>query len=234
MIIVTGDTHGSIDFSKLNSANFPEGKNLTKNDYVVILGDFGFLWSHELTKEEEWYLDWFEQKPWTTLFIDGNHENFDRLNVLDQIEMFDGIVGKVSNSVYHLKRGYVYTIDGKKIFCFGGGTSIDKQHRIENVSWWKEELPTVAETSFALDQLDKHNWDVDYIFTHTAPLLLIENEIDDDLVFSKSEPDCLTVFLDTIWGKCLYRKWHFGHFHLDKVYCDGRMIATYYKFYKLN
>ncbi len=38
-IFFTGDIHGSIDIQKLNATNFPEGKNLTKDDYVIICGD---------------------------------------------------------------------------------------------------------------------------------------------------------------------------------------------------
>ena len=32
MIYITGDTHGEIDISKLNSKNFPQGNSLTKDD----------------------------------------------------------------------------------------------------------------------------------------------------------------------------------------------------------
>ena len=41
MIFVTGDTHIPLDISKLNSEQFPQQKELTKNDYVIICGDFG-------------------------------------------------------------------------------------------------------------------------------------------------------------------------------------------------
>ena len=34
-IFITGDTHGEIDFGKLSSKEFPIGKTLTKNDYVI-------------------------------------------------------------------------------------------------------------------------------------------------------------------------------------------------------
>ena len=44
MIFLTGDTHIPIDVSKLNTKNFPEQKNLTSDDYVIILGDFGLYW----------------------------------------------------------------------------------------------------------------------------------------------------------------------------------------------
>ena len=44
MIYVTGDTHIDQDISKLNAKSFPKQKDLTKNDYVIICGDFGGVW----------------------------------------------------------------------------------------------------------------------------------------------------------------------------------------------
>ena len=43
-LFVTGDLHGDHDWSKLNTENFPIQKELTKDDYVVVLGDFGAVW----------------------------------------------------------------------------------------------------------------------------------------------------------------------------------------------
>ena len=36
MIYVTGDTHANIDIAKLNTTKFPQQKELTKNDFVII------------------------------------------------------------------------------------------------------------------------------------------------------------------------------------------------------
>lgn len=44
MIYITGDTHGNIDNKKLNDINFPIQKTLTKNDYVIVVGDMGIVW----------------------------------------------------------------------------------------------------------------------------------------------------------------------------------------------
>mgnify|MGYP002975395777 CR=1 FL=1 len=44
MIYVTGDTHANIDIAKLNTTKFPQQKELTKNDFVIICGDFGLCW----------------------------------------------------------------------------------------------------------------------------------------------------------------------------------------------
>ena len=65
MIFVTGDTHGDW-MTRLNSRSFPEGVGLTKDDYVIICGDFG-LW-HD-TKEEKYNLEWLDSKLFTTLFV---------------------------------------------------------------------------------------------------------------------------------------------------------------------
>ena len=60
--------------------NFPEQKEMTKDDYVIICGDFGGIWSVDaLNREERWLLDWLEEKPFTTLFVDGNHEYFEEI-----------------------------------------------------------------------------------------------------------------------------------------------------------
>ena len=40
MIYLTGDCHG--DYRRMSSANFPEQKEMSKEDYVIITGDFGF------------------------------------------------------------------------------------------------------------------------------------------------------------------------------------------------
>ena len=46
MIYVTGDTHIPIDIHKLDDDAFMEQKNLTKDDYVIICGDFGGVWGN--------------------------------------------------------------------------------------------------------------------------------------------------------------------------------------------
>lgn len=79
MIYITGDCHG--DFKKLNTQNFPNQREMTKDDFVIICGDFGGVWDKDgESSSEKWWMKWLEAKPFTTLFVDGNHENFDRLS----------------------------------------------------------------------------------------------------------------------------------------------------------
>ena len=44
MIYVTGDTHA--DFKRFSTNNFPEQREMTKYDYVIVCGDFGGIWDY--------------------------------------------------------------------------------------------------------------------------------------------------------------------------------------------
>lgn len=150
MIYITGDIHRNpVRFS---SRFFPEGKDMTKDDYVIVCGDFGLIWDYEEeSSEEKYWLDWLDNKPWTTLFVPGNHENYDRLYGIDDPMLLKcwlynnlteeqkdrlfvgypektwhgGVVRELRPSVLMLDRGYVFELCGKKFFSFGGASSHD-------------------------------------------------------------------------------------------------------------
>ena len=120
IVYITGDTHG--DFRRFSTNIFPEQKQMTKDDYVIICGDFG-IWND--SPEERHWLDWLNEKPFTTLFVDGNHSNFDRLYAMPVDEWYGGKVHFIRNSIIHLMRGQVFEIAGKHIFTMGGASSHD-------------------------------------------------------------------------------------------------------------
>jgi len=209
MIFVTGDTHIPIDIGKLSSKKWEQGNSLTKNDFLIILGDFGLLWNNAPDKEEIYWKNWLDNKPWTTLFISGNHENHDRIAQLEEIQMFGNIVGKVSDSIFHLQTGRIYTIDGKEFFCFGGAESTDKHLRIEGKNWWSQETATMEEINRALDSLENKSF-VDIILTHTLP---------NDLVPFWRKTKCPTSsFLQHIFETMNWNNWFCGHFHMNEKF----------------
>lgn len=121
IIWVTGDTHGDW-IHRVNMDSFPEQREMSKDDYVIILGDFG-IWRD--SPQQRWYLNWLEERNFTTLFIDGNHENYDILDSYPVEEWHGGKVHFIKPSVIHLMRGQVFDIDGLKFFTFGGASSHD-------------------------------------------------------------------------------------------------------------
>ena len=224
MIYITGDTHIPVDIQKLSAKRFSEQKEMTKSDYVIICGDFGGVWDG--SNEEKYWIKWLKSKNFTTLFIDGNHENFDMLYNLPKIEFGASIVNKVDDGIYHLIRGNSYNIDGKKFFVFGGASSHDKEHRVERKNWWKEEMPNDQEYKNAEKNLEKNNFRFDYVITHAAPTS-IQNEIAP--TYNTNE---LTEFLEKTKNSVTYKKWFFGHYHKD-VDCNERFTAIFDKIYKI-
>jgi hypothetical protein len=213
-IWITGDTHGDIDIRKLATDNWREGTKLAKSDFLIVAGDFGLVWDLVKSGERErHWVNWLTNKPWTTLFIDGNHENFDRLYKLPEVEMFGATVGQLNESIFHLKRGQIYTIEGKTFFTMGGGHSIDKEHRREFISWWKEEVPTYSERSFALDNINKFGNSVDYIITHIAPTTIL-NKLDSLLPYIDEYNNFLNIFIYSD-NEIQYKHWYFAHYHVD-------------------
>lgn len=55
MIFITGDIHG--DPARFSVDEFPVQNEMTREDYVIICGDFGMLWSLKENKEENEQLD---------------------------------------------------------------------------------------------------------------------------------------------------------------------------------
>lgn len=247
MVYVTGDTHA--DFSRFGKKRFEAQKEMTRDDTVIVCGDFGGIWAD--TKEERAKLDWLSEKNFTLCFVDGNHESFDRL-YSDEFEIVDfhgGKAHKIRDNIYHLMRGYVFEFDGKKFFAFGGASSHDiqdgildkddfateqdfmkvynlwrllgRRFRINHLSWWKEELPSMEEMERGLETLKKNNWEVDYVISHCPP-----QEVCSSMGFHES--DRLTKYFNELLRNGLkFEEWHFGHLHFDE-----RIWGKYYIHYR--
>lgn len=76
MIYATGDLHGNS--LRFQPQYFPEQAEMTKDDYMIVCGDSGCVWNGD--KSDDPQLNRLEALPFTVLFVDGNHENFDALN----------------------------------------------------------------------------------------------------------------------------------------------------------
>lgn len=215
MIYITGDTHS--DFSRFTEENFPIQSEMTKDDYVIICGDFGGVWtSEEESNREKDALDWLNERNFTRLYNNYPIE-----------EWHGGKVHKIRDSILHLMRG-----DDKKIFAFGGAQSHDIQDgilnldeeekiyeyrkrgayfRIRDFSWWDLELPTNEEMTNGIKNLEKVNYKVDYIITHCC-----STSIQAMLGGGRYKKDILTDYLQKISEKCEFKKWYFGHYHSNR------------------
>ena len=231
MIYVTGDCHGR--YKRFIKKRFPEQLAMTKQDYVIVCGDFG-LWDE--SEEQQFYRKWLETRNFTLLWVDGNHENYDLLKTYEITEWKGGKVQVISPSIIHLMRGQVYEIDGFKIFTFGGARCHDIQggvlerddehleekirelerkrlfYRINHESWWEEEMPSEEERNEGLRNLKRYQNEVDYIITHCAPTSIQNYFSDGDY-----EVNELTDYFEMLKGTVKFKRWYFGHYHSNRI-----------------
>lgn len=224
-LYITGDTHGDIDFHKLNTCNFPEQKSMSpETDFVLVCGDFGAVWDGG--KNDKYLQKWYNEKPWTTLFVDGNHEQHDLLDGYPVADWCGGEVHKISDKIIHLMRGQIYTIEGKTFFTMGGATSHDKMYRKEGVSWWTREMPSDEEYEEGLQNFNKIGNKVDYIISHCAP-----DQLQGQIAYWY-EHDKLTNYLELVRQTVEFDHWYCGHYHIDKDF-GSKYTVLYNKVVKL-
>jgi hypothetical protein len=217
-VYVTGDVHGRAGLPRLLGITGPGPRDL-----LVVLGDFGLIWNG--SAEERRDLERLRALPFTILFVDGNHENFDLLARLPVVPLFGGSAGKVTDRLYHLRRGEVYEIRGRTIFVFGGGYSKDHAMRTPGLDWWAAEAPTEAEKDLARRNLDRRGWKVDFVLTHVPDMgdqkqIAARFGVDPDF-------DETAVFLERLKPYLAYGAWYCGHFHTDfQMNPKDRIVAT--------
>ena len=251
-IYLTGDTHG--DFSRFAPDAFPDQENLSKQDYMIICGDFGGVWDD--SPEERRQLNHLDALPFTTLFISGNHENFDLLASYPMETWRGGQVRVIRPSVRLLTRGQIFDLSGKKFFTMGGASSrkipilkpddclshaksrlydiLKRPYWIERVNWWPDEMPNELEYQSARENLDASQWRVDYIITHCAPTS-IQNLLDLRKANAKGSylPNKFTDFLDEIKTRSRFRLWFLGHYHGNAM-LENQFLILYDRIVRLN
>lgn len=234
MIYITGDTHG--EYGRFSNRRMKkQGMELGESDYVIVCGDFGLCWSKD--KTFDYNCKFFEEKKYTTLWIQGNHENYDMIAEYPVEEWHGGKVRHiVRDKIILLERGQVFEIEGKTFFTFGGASSHDIQggvldrddidfddrrkviksglpFRIKHESWWEQELPNEDELEEGRKNLTAHDYKVDYVITHCCATSI--QEVIDKGPGHLLKPDILTDYLQEIEEKLGYKHWFFGHYHME-------------------
>ena len=214
MIFITADTHGELE--RLTDKKL---KFIKKYDTLIVLGDFGFVWNGD--KQQEKNLKKISNLPFRVLFIDGYNENFTALEQYPDT-VYHGAQAKeiCPGQVYYIKRGEVLEIEDLKLLCFGGADDY-----IDDV--FSDYPPCKEDFDRCTANLERHNWKVDYILTH-SPSGNINRFINmDSFTFGN-----LFDYLDEVGTKTDYKKWYFGFYHKDK-YISSKAQAVYTDVYKI-
>lgn len=199
MIYITGDTHGDYDAFCARKL-----KGLKKGDKLIITGDFGFIWDN--SPEEQKILKKLGKKKYDILFVEGANENFERLRAYREVDLYLSKGLKIDRNIYCLKRGEIYTIDGKNIFALGGGMPPYADELTSELA-----MPTDEELERAVENLSKFGRKVDLIITHEAPASVKK------LIDPSAKINDLNLFLDTLLHNIRFSHWYFGSLHQDRT-----------------
>jgi len=247
MIYITGDTHNIIDMHNASAKQMKRYCGLQNVDYsditnLIILGDFGLPWFecpvdekgiHPEDKQDRYLLKWYKEKPFNVLAVMGNHDNYNMIEKLPEVEMFGNKVLKVSDNIFYFKRGEFYEIEEKSFLVLGGAQSHDKEIRTIDINWWKQEEWTTKEQLDCLNLMKEHGNKVDYVLSHTGPtegiMCLPEMQRLPDFM-RDIDKDSTVVFNDEVNSRIEYKKWFFGHWHHDWGY-DHRNESKYVPLY---
>lgn len=212
-LFLTGDTHGRWDCDKIFNFNEAHKDELTKEDVMFILGDFGAIFQRE-NKE---LLDKYEACNFATFFLAGNHEDYHLLNQYPKqyIEAYGCMTRAIRpGSIYMVMNGEVCSFfDDYNFLVMGGATSIDKVCRIEGIDWWPEEIPSDTEKLHCLENCLQKN--IDFILTHT-PCAIDINKWTKAMHKYLWPQDEYAEWLN-ILKRTLYLKWYSAHMHSDNA-----------------
>ena len=250
MIYITGDTHNTEDMSNLSSKNMKlccmeQNADFNAITIAIVLGDFGLPWSSECAIDEDgihptdhtdrYLLKWYNQKPFKILAVLGNHDNYDIIEKLPEVEMFGAKVLKISDNVFYLKRGEIYLIEDKRFLVLGGAMSDDKVWRKPHESWWEQEEWNEKEKNACFDKIKKIEAKFDYVLSHTGPsagIAFTDDFFCNEENLKQLHRDSNVVFNDKIDSIISYKKWFFGHWHSDwgyEHYDKSKYVPLYHE-----
>jgi predicted phosphodiesterase len=151
------------------------------NDYHVQLGDFSFDYS---------ILNDYDTRK--VKLILGNHDNYDKIPPHSL-----GDFGEVK-------------LDNMEFFFVRGADSIDKQYRIEGVSWWRNEELTYEQLDECITLYERVKPYV--VLSHTCPKFLISYLGGQPQWGNKTENA-----MNQMWSIHQPYLWVHGHYHQSKV-----------------
>ena len=225
-VYLTGDTHR--DFDRIYS--FCEEYGTIAEDVLIILGDAGinyFCDYRDLELKSE-----LAELPITLLCVHGNHEERPFELGYDELEWRGGLVYYEEDypNLLFAKDGEIYDFDGKKTIAIGGAYSVDKWYRLAHgMAWFDTEQPSDDIKKYVEAQLEKHNWKVDYVLSHTVP---VECEpvwafipgLDQSTVDKSTEN-----WLQKIMDNLEFEGWFAGHYHVEAQEGPVRIMFNDYE-----
>ncbi|GAA1230252.1 hypothetical protein JOF42_000373 [Microbacterium phyllosphaerae] len=152
-VVVCGDWHGSVGWARIVAGALPAlAPDVTT---MLHLGDW---WMPPAEIDEI-----FAETGITRIYVtNGNHEPWDEITPL--LNKHPGAAVRVSDLTWLLPRPARLTIGGRRVLSLGGAASVDRQSRIEGLTWWPDEAVSEGMVAEAVA-----GGPADLMLTHESP-----------------------------------------------------------------
>lgn len=213
-VFITGDKHAN--FSRLEQyLNFAEVRS---DDIVIILGDVSCNYFDDerdnIAKEK------LAKYPCEFLCIHGNHEMRPWENSNNYKKKWNNGEVYVENcypNILYAVDGSIFNVSGENYIALGGAYSVDEFYLLERgYRWFGDEQPTEEIKKHCEMQLEKCQWKVDYVLSHTSPFSIMPRECFLEAIDKNTVDNSTELWLDSIEKRLNYKKWYCGHFHVEK------------------
>ena len=254
MIFCTGDVHGKV-IERFSFKQHPELRQLQLNDIMFQLGDFGQPFGPNTYKEAKHTFRFLNDKPWITIIIGGNHDDYDYWESCPQVKLFGGIARQAQfndelYSVFFIDHTTTFNIENNHILCIPKAQSHDiwnlldpehpnfkteKRHlrkahlwfRVKHESWWPQELMNIEENINFMEQHEHEHFDL--VLSHDAPSSITQwFKRPGDI--ARLKPTEGERYLEVLRKTLDFDSWIHGHFHFDGVWnetYDDRLCCLY-------
>jgi len=214
MVYITGDTHR--DFSRIES--FCRQFETTAKDVMIILGDAGIN-NYGIEKDRQ-LKQALSRLPLTLFCIHGNHEQRPQ-SIAGYTETIwrGGTVFMEPEypNLLFAKDGEIFDFDGRKCIVIGGAYSVDKFFRLAHGwNWWEDEQPSDEIKTRVEKRLEKENWRVAVVLSHTCQLKYEPTEVFLSGIDQSTVDKSTEEWLGTIEQRLHYEEWYCGHYHTSK------------------
>lgn len=212
-VYVTGDIHGGLDMQKLR--DWELGDSLTSDDYLIVAGDFGFPW--DFSAEECADIAWLESRPYTVLFVDGNHERFDHWEERPMEPWHGGLTQRLSDTspmpAPDARRG----LRARRLDGLHHGRCHERGQGISRAVFQLVASGASGRARFRCraGEARRGRLKVDCVITHTCSTRMLSPTLYPDPSWERPDVDRLTEFLDELEDRLDYKRWYYGHFHRD-------------------
>ena len=214
MVYITGDMHR--DFTRIES--FCQQLKTTIKDVMIILGDAGIN-NYGIEKDRQ-LKQVLSRLPLTLFCIHGNHEQRpQRIAGYTETTWHGGTVFMEPEhpNLLFAKDGEIFDFDGRKCIVIGGAYSVDKFFCLAHGwSWWEDEQPSDEIKSQVEKRLEKENWRVEVVLSHTCPLKYEPTEVFLSGINQSTVDKSTEKWLGSIEQHLQYEEWYCGHYHTIK------------------